>query len=47
MSEIFYYRTQVRERHLDSFGHMNNACYLELYEEAPLELYHGQRPWVR
>ena len=28
------YRTQIRERHLDSFGHVNNAQYLVLFEEA-------------
>ena len=28
------YRTQILERHLDSFGHVNNAQYLVLFEEA-------------
>ena len=28
------YRTLVKERHLDSFGHVNNAQYLVLFEEA-------------
>lgn len=28
------YRLQIIERHLDTFGHVNNATYLELYEEA-------------
>lgn len=30
----FEYRFQVLERHLDTFGHVNNATYLELFEEA-------------
>jgi acyl-CoA thioester hydrolase len=30
----FEYQTQILEHHLDSFGHVNNAKYLELYEEA-------------
>jgi thioesterase III len=28
------YPLQILERHLDTFGHVNNATYLELYEEA-------------
>lgn len=31
---IFEYELQIKESHLDSFGHVNNAVYLELYEEA-------------
>ena len=30
----FSYQFQVLEKHLDSFGHVNNATYLELFEEA-------------
>lgn len=30
----FEYEVTILERHLDSFGHVNNATYLELYEEA-------------
>ena len=30
----FEYKTQILEHHLDSFGHVNNAKYLELYEDA-------------
>lgn len=30
----FEYRVQVKEFHLDTFGHVNNAQYLSLYEEA-------------
>ncbi|MBD66980.1 MAG: thioesterase [Halobacteriovoraceae bacterium] len=32
--KTFEYQTQILEHHLDSFGHVNNAVYLELYEEA-------------
>lgn len=28
------YTMQILEHHLDSFGHVNNAKYLELYEQA-------------
>lgn len=28
------YHFQVKEHHLDTFGHVNNATYLELFEEA-------------
>lgn len=30
----FLYKTQVRESHLDLLGHVNNAVYLQLFEEA-------------
>lgn len=30
----FEYKIQILEHHLDTFGHVNNAKYLELYEEA-------------
>ena len=30
----FSYKKQILEHHLDTFGHVNNAVYLELYEEA-------------
>ena len=33
-NKIFSYVVQIKEGHLDSFGHVNNAVYLELYEEA-------------
>ena len=32
------YKILIREHHLDTFGHVNNATYLELYEEARWEL---------
>jgi YbgC/YbaW family acyl-CoA thioester hydrolase len=31
---IFEYDVLIRECHLDSFGHVNNAVYVQLYEEA-------------
>jgi len=34
MSTEFSYELMINESHLDSFGHVNNATYLELYEEA-------------
>lgn len=30
----FIYEKQILEHHLDTFGHVNNATYLALYEEA-------------
>lgn len=35
---IFEYPIIIREAHLDTFGHVNNAVYLELFEEARWEL---------
>lgn len=35
------YVFQVKESHLDTFGHVNNAAYLELFEEARWELITG------
>lgn len=32
--EKYIYETTILEHHLDSFGHVNNATYLELLEEA-------------
>lgn len=31
---IFKYEMTIKEFHLDTFGHVNNATYLQLYEEA-------------
>ena len=30
----FVYKTQIKEKDLDTLGHVNNAKYLELFEEA-------------
>lgn len=38
MSETFSYETLIRESHLDAFGHVNNAAYLKLFEEARWEI---------
>ncbi len=35
---IFNYPLTIREHHLDTFGHVNNATYLTLFEEARWEL---------
>ena len=32
------YETLIHERHLDTFGHVNNAAYLEILEEARWDL---------
>ena len=37
-AEDFVYTTRIREHQLDSFGHVNNAVYLQLFEEARWEL---------
>jgi YbgC/YbaW family acyl-CoA thioester hydrolase len=31
---IFEYEVLIRESHLDTYGHVNNAVYLTLFEEA-------------
>ncbi len=36
--KIYEYELMVKESHLDTFGHMNNAKYLEILEEARWEL---------
>lgn len=33
-TKIFSYPTVIKEIYLDAFGHMNNATYLTLFEEA-------------
>ncbi len=37
-NRIFTYEITIKEHHLDTFGHVNNATYLQLYEEARWEL---------
>ena len=34
MKPSFEYNVQIKEFHLDTFGHVNNAIYMALYEEA-------------
>jgi thioesterase III len=36
--KIFTYPIEIKEMHLDTFGHMNNATYLTLLEDARWEL---------
>lgn len=38
---IHRYQLTIHERHLDTFGHVNNATYLELLEEARWDLITG------
>lgn len=33
-----FYELLIRESHLDTFGHVNNATYLQIYEEARWEI---------
>src|SRR4051812_33508500 len=35
--EKFKYPLLIREKHLDTFGHVNNAAYLDILEEARWE----------
>ena len=35
---IFHYPLDIREHHLDVFGHVNNTEYLKFYEEARWEV---------
>ena len=37
-AEIFRYPLTIKEMHLDTFGHVNNATYLALFEEARWDL---------
>ena len=36
-NNIYKYELTIKESHLDTFGHVNNATYLQLYEEARWE----------
>ncbi|MEN0060011.1 MAG: acyl-CoA thioesterase [Bdellovibrio sp.] len=38
MSTLSEYKLKIREGHVDSYGHVNNATYLSLYEEARWEV---------
>jgi len=39
---IFEYSLIIKEHHLDSYGHVNNATYLALFEEARWEAITGR-----
>ncbi len=38
LGAVHEYELQIRESHLDTFGHVNNAAYLDILEEARWEL---------
>jgi acyl-CoA thioester hydrolase len=38
LGEKHEYETLIHEQHLDTFGHVNNAAYLEILEEARWDL---------
>ncbi len=38
LGPVHEYRVLIREQHLDTLGHVNNARYLELFEEARWDL---------
>lgn len=42
--EVHEYKFKVLESHLDTFGHINNATYLQLFEEARWDLI-TERGW--
>lgn len=37
MHQVFLYPITIKEHHLDSYGHVNNATYLQILEEARWE----------
>ena len=41
-NKIFKYSVIIKERHLDTFSHVNNATYLELLEEARWEFLNAE-----
>ena len=38
LGTVHEYEIVIKEKHLDAFGHVNNAVYLELFEEARWDL---------
>ena len=40
--KLFRYQVLIKEHHLDTFSHVNNATYLELFEEARWEFLHAR-----
>lgn len=40
MSKHASYRLEIKEHHLDTYGHVNNATYIALFEEARWEQIH-------
>jgi YbgC/YbaW family acyl-CoA thioester hydrolase len=45
--KVFEYKVLVKESDLDTFGHVNNARYLSLFEEARWDLIHNRGYGVR
>jgi len=43
MSKPFHYQVEIKENMLDVFGHLNNANYLVLFEEARWEILHESK----
>jgi YbgC/YbaW family acyl-CoA thioester hydrolase len=41
LGSVHEYSVVIKEHHLDAFGHVNNAVYLELFEEARWDLVNG------
>jgi acyl-CoA thioester hydrolase len=39
MNTTYEYKILIREGHLDTFRHVNNATYLQIFEEARWELF--------
>ena len=39
MGQVYTYPVLIKETYLDSFGHVNNAVYLTLFEEARWEIF--------
>lgn len=44
---VFEYKVLIKEADLDTFGHVNNARYLSLFEEARWDLIHNRGFGVR
>jgi len=43
----FIFHAEIKEHHLDGFGHVNNAVYLKLFEEARWEMItQGGYSWI-
>jgi thioesterase III len=38
MGAVHEYKIQIREFHLDTFGHVNNAAYMQIFEDARWEV---------
>lgn len=38
MVKVYEYKIQILEHHLDTMGHVNNATYLQLFEQARWEM---------